>query len=122
MNTRLAALVAAAVLSVAGTADARSYAGAMGAKAVHALADIIYAPFEVIVTPIAWSLDFERNDRRALTGFLHGVVPGAGLAVNRLERGVSDLITFPIVSAERDYAFEWFIVPPKPLSGFEQPD
>ena len=122
MRRSLAALAAVAVLSLAAPADARSYGQAAGAKLVHALADIVYSPFELIVTPVAWSLDFEREEGRALTGFVHGIVPGAGLGAIRLLRGTGDLLTFPIASPENDYDLEWFIVPPRPLSGFVQED
>ncbi len=122
MRRTAAALAAAAVLALAGPADARSYGQAAGAKLVHALADIVYAPFELVVTPVAWSLDFEREEERAMPGLVAGLVPGAGLGALRLVRGVSDLITFPIASPDNDYDLEWFIVPPRPLSGFEEQD
>jgi len=111
MNHRstFASILAVAVLVT--LAPAQSHAGetgnyfaAAGQKLGFGALSALYSPLELIVTPVAFGLQMDR-DGRSLLGVLCGIPAGAVNMSMRLAEGSRDVLTFPLTTGARDYGF-----------------
>ena len=106
--------VFAAFLLVCSPTEARAnYAIAMTEKLLFGVANVIYAPTELLTTPVAWAIDFDRNQRFALTGFVLGIPAGFTHVYSRSHQlGLAEIATFPLVGPERHRRWTWLLAPP----------
>lgn len=90
-------LLSAVILAASGTASAAdSYPGAVAEKTAHGIHDILLAPFELLIQPIAWGIEYEREQRPGTGGFIAGLIASPGAVAGRVWEGVFSLVTFPI--------------------------
>lgn len=95
-------VVALALVLVSGAAKAGEvgdYAKGAGVKLAHGLASVLYAPFDQIVTPIAFAIDQDQQGPvRSVVGFVAGIPLGMLNANLRSLRGGAELATFLFVA------------------------
>jgi hypothetical protein len=105
MTTGIVALFSA-VLSASGPAGAAdSYGAAVVEKTAHGIFNVVMSPLEVLVQPIAWALDFERDERPGTGGLLIGLMTSPAAIAGRAVEGVFSLATFPIAVPGPDREF-----------------
>jgi hypothetical protein len=91
------ALLSAVLCAASGTASASdSYLGAVAEKTAHGIHDVLLAPFEVLIQPIAWGFEYERERRPGTGGFIAGLIASPAAIGGRAWEGVFSLVTFPI--------------------------
>lgn len=122
----MAAVVLMGILTVgvsgsAAAGPASDYAKGAVTKLGHGLAQVIYAPADLIVTPVSFAIGMDR-DARAAVGFGFGLPGGALNAGYRMTAGLAEVFTCPFVydpTAARPFSAEpmvtgWNLIPQAP--------
>src|SRR5262245_30874052 len=99
---RTVAAVLALVIGFSGSAQASpagDYAKGAGRKLGHGLLSVLYAPAELIVTPIAFALDRDAQGAPAsAVGFVAGIPAGLLNGSVRNLHGGAEVLTFAFVA------------------------
>jgi hypothetical protein len=91
------ALLSAVVCATSENASAAdTYLGAVAEKTAHGIHDVLLAPLEVLIQPIAWGFEYEREQRPGTGGFIAGLIGAPAAIAGRAWEGVFSLVTFPI--------------------------
>ncbi|MEE9280251.1 MAG: hypothetical protein V3V67_08775 [Myxococcota bacterium] len=93
-------------------AGAGSYLKRVTLKVVYGFGDVLYAPLELVITPVTHGMDFHRHDVPSILGAGLGLPVGFVKGQIRVYRGIGDLLTFPLVS-ERPLRWEWTVGGPQ---------
>ena len=118
MRNVILGAMAAALLAMPITAEASpfSYIKRAGFKAAHGVADLAWAPIEVLINPVTHAIDFDRHNRISFTGWNLGLGVGLVKMNARAFRGMGDLLLFPFPSERHDrWHWEWS------FQGFQRP-
>jgi hypothetical protein len=107
-NLALGLIAAIALASAPQTAQAGvgSYVLRSGVKLTHGVADVLYSPVELVISPVTHIVDYDRHNRIGLYGVGPGMFVGMVKAESRFIRGFADAFTF-FLPSERHSRWDW---------------